>query len=198
MNTRRQILTYALLLLVFGVAVPQWKGLGFLDPALICAYACLAMVFTGPVAAQLFEKKPASMAQALVWIARAVAFGEALSVAMLACALVTLYVTHSKILTFPPDLAGLAMPEALGLALSLAVAALAAWVAVRFSVNSAKAALRAVFVLLLVAFFLRGPWLPQVTGQATLIALAAAVVFLALLSRCMVRLRMRQADMEQA
>ena len=60
------------------------KGLGFLDPALICAYACLAMVFAGPVAAQSFEKKPASTMQAMGWIARAVAFGEGLSVAMLA------------------------------------------------------------------------------------------------------------------
>jgi hypothetical protein len=193
MNTRRQVLTYALLLLVFGVAVPQWKGLGFLDPALLCAYACLAMVFAGPVAAQSFEKQPASTAQALGWIARALAFGEGLSVAMLACALVTLYVTHSKVLAFPPDLGGLAMPEALGLALSLAVASMAAWTATQFSVNSARAALRAVFLVLLVAFFLRGPWLPQVVGQATLVALAAAAVFLGLLTRCVGQHRLRQA-----
>ena len=115
MNVPRQVVTYSLLLLVFGVAVPYWKGLDFLDPALLGAYACMGMVFAGPAAAQAFEKKPASAAQALRSVALAVAFGEGISLAMLGCALATLYVTHSKLLPFPPDLTGLAWPEALGL-----------------------------------------------------------------------------------
>ncbi len=117
-NMARQILTYSLLILVFGVAVPYWKGLGFLDPALLGAYACLGTVFAGPAAAQAFENKPASLAQGFRSVGLAVAFGEGISVAMLACGLATLYITRSKMLTFPPDLSGLALPEAMGLGLS--------------------------------------------------------------------------------
>jgi hypothetical protein len=177
----RQILTYTILVLVFGVAVPQWKGLDFLDPSLLGAYACMGMVFAGPAAAQAFEKRPSSPAQAVRWVGLAVAFGEAISVGMLGCGLVTLYATHSKVLPFPPDLTGLAWPEAMGLGLTLASASMAGWVAVEFSVGAAKRALRLVFLGLLVAFFLRGNWLPQVLEEGTAITCAAAVVFLGLL-----------------
>lgn len=193
MDTGRQILTYALLVLVFGVAVPYWKGLDFLDPALLCAYACMGMVFAGPAASQAFEKRPASTVEALRWIGVAVAFGEAISIAMLGCGLVTLYATRSKMLTFPPDLGGLILPEALGLALSLAIAAMAAWTAMRFSAGSARTALRLVFMALLGAFFLRGRWLPQVAGQGAAIAFAAAVLFLGMLMRCLRQGGLRQA-----
>jgi hypothetical protein len=188
MQIGRQILTYSVLMLVFGVAVPYVKGLDFLDPALLCAYACVGMVFAGPAAAQAFEKQPASVAEGLRSLARAVAFGEAISIAMLGCALVTLYATHGKMLTFPPDLSGLVLPEALGLGLTLAVAAMAAWLALQFSVGSARTGIRVVFMGLLAAFFLRGRWLPGVTGEGSVIAFAAALVFLGLLSR-----RLRQA-----
>jgi hypothetical protein len=188
METGRQVLTYALLVLVFGVAVPYVKGLDFLDPALLCAYACTGMIFAGPAAAQAFEKKPASTAAALGAIARAVAFGEAISIAMLGCGLATLYATHSKMLTFPPDVSGLILPEALGLGLALAVAAMGAWTAVQFSVSSARTVQRCVFMALLAAYFLRGRWLPGVTGEGSVIAFAAAGVFLGLLSW-----RMKQA-----
>jgi hypothetical protein len=181
-NMARQILTYSLLILVFGVAVPYWKGLGFLDPALLGAYACLGMVFAGPAAAQAFENKPASLAQGFRSVGLAVAFGEGISVAMLACGLATLYITRSKMLTFPPDLSGLALPEAMGLGLSLAVASMAAWVAVQFSLTSARMALRLVFMALLVAFFLRGNWLPQVMGQGAAITFAVSGLFLWLLA----------------
>ena len=180
-NFARQILTYAFLLLIFGFAVPEGKGLGFLDPALLGAYACMGMVFAGPAAAQAFEKTPRSLGQALRRIGLAVAFGEGVTLAMLGCGLATLYITHAKMLVFPPDLSGLELPLAMGLGLSLAVASMAAWVAVQYSVGSAKVALRVVFMALLLAFFLRGNWLPQVLGQGTAITLAAACVFLGLL-----------------
>ena len=180
-NLVRQILTYSLLILIFGVAVPYVKGLGFLDPALLGAYACIGMVFAGPAAEQAFEKNPSTTGEALRWIGRAVAFGEGLAVAMLGCGLATLYVTHSKMLTFPPDLSGLAMPLAMGLGLSLAVASMAGWMAVEFSVASAKIALRLVFMGLLLAFFLRGNWLPGVLGEGTAVTVAAACIFLGLL-----------------
>ncbi|HEY4361035.1 MAG TPA: hypothetical protein VGN17_08705 [Bryobacteraceae bacterium] len=181
MNVARQILTYAFLLLIFGFAVPEWKGLGFLDPALLGAYACMGMVFAGPAAAQAFEKAPGSVGDGLRRIGLAVAFGEGITVALLGCGLATLYITHSKMLVFPPDLTGLVLPLAMGLGLSLAVASMAGWVAVQYSASSAKVALRAVFIGLLLAFFLRGNWLPQVLGQGTVITLAVACVFLGLL-----------------
>jgi hypothetical protein len=191
-RTARNSVIYALLILAFGVAVPAGKGLGFLDSTLLSAYACLGAVFAGPAAAQSFEKwteassadspAPASLGQALKSIARAVLFGELLAIAMLAGGIATVFELN-RAAFFPPDVESLGYSLLLGLAASLALASLAAWVTVEFSAGAARMALRLIFLGLLVLFYLRGRWLPEVVEPGILICLIAATTFLILLRR---------------
>lgn len=183
---------YVLLILAFGVAVPASKGLGFFDSSLLSAYACLGTVFAGPAAAQKFEKRPASMAQALGWIGKAVLFGELLAIAMLACGTVTVFELN-RAAFFPPDVESLGYSLLLGLTASLALASLAAWVTAEFSAGVARMALRVVFLALLALFYFRGRWLPTVAETGTLISLMAAATFLALLRQRLVKLAPRQS-----
>lgn len=176
----RNVLTYAAVILVFGVGVPAGKGVGFFDPVLLAAYACLGVVFAGPAAAQAFEQRPASLPQALGWIGKAALFGELLALAMVGCGVGTVYAT-ARGYVFPPDLQLIAYASGLGLAASLALAALAAWMAIRLSPNAARIGLRLVYVGLLALFYLRGRWLPSVVETATVFSLLAAALFVALL-----------------
>jgi hypothetical protein len=176
----RNGVVYVLVILAFGVAVPAGKGLGFFDPTLLAAYACIGTVFAGPAAAQAFEKWPASFGQALGWILKAVSFGELVVIAMLACATATVFYMNRPAF-FPPDLETLGYSLLLGLAASLALVSLAAWLTVEFSAGAARMALRLIFLGLLALFYLRGQWLPAVAGQGILISVMAAAVFLTLL-----------------
>lgn len=176
------IAIYIGVILAFGVAVPFAKGLGFLDPLLLSAYACLGIVFAGPAAAHAFEKRPASALQAIWWVLKAVLFGEAIALAMLGCGVGTVFL-RNRAAFFPPDLESLAYAALLGLAASLALASLAAWTVLQFSGGAARMVLRVVFLALLAMFYLRGRWLPQIYFIGTLYCLALAGVFFLLMKR---------------
>jgi hypothetical protein len=188
---------YVLAILAFGVTVPAGKGLGFFDPALLAAYACLGTVFAGPFAAQEFEKRPASFGQAAGWIVRAALFGELLAIAMLACGVATVFYMN-RTAFFPPDIEALASSLLLGLAASLALASLAAWATVEFSGGAARMALRLIFLGLLALFYLRGRWLPDVAEPGILISLTAAAVFLMLLRRSLGKPGLRQPGLTES
>jgi hypothetical protein len=174
------VLVYLVLLVAFGIFLPWQKGIDFFDPVLISAYACIGLVFAGPAAAQAFESRPPSMAQALRRILNAVVFGESVAIAMLACGFLTVRLTHRRLL-FGPDLVSLGYALILGMAACMAVAALAGWVTVQFSAGAARLVMRLVFLALLAAFFLKSHWLPSVALPGALIAAAAGTVFLLLL-----------------
>jgi hypothetical protein len=171
---------YALLILIFGVAVPYRKGLGFFDPAILSAYACLGTVFAGPLAAHKFEKRPESLGQALGWIVRSVLAAEAVAMAMLVCGVATVFFMNRPAF-FPPDVESLASSAMLGLAASLALASIAAWVTAEFSAMAARMVVRMILLGLLVLLYLRGEWLPAESGPGVLISAMAAATFLMLL-----------------
>src|SRR6185437_705197 len=79
----RTILIHAALIAVFGVALPWSKGIGFIDPVITSAYACLGILFAAPAAAQAFEQRPRSAKEAFARIGLAVLYGEAMAIAML-------------------------------------------------------------------------------------------------------------------
>lgn len=178
----RGVLTYAVLIAAFGVFLPWQKGFGFLDPALLSAYACLGVVFAGPAAANSFENRPESLMRAIYWIASAVAFGEAIAVTMLVCALLTISLTHHGLALFALDPVGLMFAVIFGLAASVTAAAMAAWSSLQFSPAVARRILRVVFLGLIVLFFLQGRRLPEAILPAIAIALVAASLFLSLLA----------------
>jgi len=179
----RSALNYILLLLAFGVVVPRLKGLEFFDPVIMSAYACIGMVFSGPAVAQVFKIKPRTLGEALRWIFQSVLFGELIAALMLVGGVLTVYLTHLRSVFFLPDLVNLGTSGAFGLSASLALAALAGWLTLRFSGGVARGTLRGVFLALLVLFFLRGQWLPAAASSGIPIALAVSAVFLDLVRR---------------
>ncbi len=178
----RAVPIHILLLVAFGVFLPWMRGLSFLDPVMLAAYACLGVVFAAPAAAQAFLEPAQSMAEVYARIAVAVLYGEAMTIAMLAIAFATFYLLHP--MPVFPDLPGLAIVNAFGLACSLAAAAVSGWVAMRFSPAAARAFMRLLFLALLIVFFFKSRWLPEAAGMDACFALAiAAAAILAIRRR---------------
>ena len=178
----RVVAIHAALIAAFGVFLPWMRGLAFLDPVMLAAYACLGVLFAAPSAAQAFAgERPVSLTNALARIAAAVLYGELMTVAILAAAFVTLHVAYPQPGTIGLDVVGLAQMAALGISASLAMASVAGWITLRFSPGSARMAMRLIFLALLLLFFFRSRWLPDVLASGTLISLAvAAAAILAL------------------
>jgi hypothetical protein len=177
----RGVLIHLLVIGTFGIFLPWMRGIDFLDPVMLDAYACLGVLFAAPAAAQAFAvERPHSLADALARIAVSVIYGEVMAIAMLMAALATVHLTH---LYFPiaPDLLGLIEANAFGLAASIAMAAIAGWITTRLSAGAARMMIRVIFLAALVVFFFRSRWLPDVVTTGALIALViAALAILAL------------------
>lgn len=176
-----RLAAYVAVLAIFGVLVPWQKGLQFLDPVFLIAYACLGGVFAGPAAVQSFDTLPKSVREAMRRVAGAVLFGELIVAILLVFGLGTVRLAHRGI--FPLDIRDLIAGLVLGAALSSALAAMAAWVRMAYSASVARSALRAIFIVLLIAFVFRARWLPDVAWTGAAAGFAAAAVFLALLSK---------------
>ncbi len=54
----RQALVILIVVIAFGILVPIYKGFAFLDPRIIAAYACLALLFVAPASAELATGEP--------------------------------------------------------------------------------------------------------------------------------------------
>ena len=175
----RILLLHLALVAVFGVYIPWLKGVDFLDPVITAAYACLGILFAAPAAAQAFaNENPVSMADVVARIVMAVVYGEIVAVTVLMCGFVTVYLTHSHFL-FAPALDTLVAAGLFGITGSFALAAAAAWITLRFSANAARGAMRLVFLMMLLVFFYRSRWLPDVADTAAVVCfvLAAAEFF---------------------
>jgi hypothetical protein len=171
----RTVLIHVALIAVFGVFLPWQKGLDFVDPVMTTAYACLSVLFAAPAAAEAFAAARAgSLKTVLTRILVAVAYGECMALAMLAAGVITVSLTHGRLLV--PVLNILAKGSALGVSASLALASVAAWITLRFSAGVARAAMRAIFLLLLAAFFFWSRWLPDMAGTGALIGLVVSAV----------------------
>ena len=171
----RVILIHLAIVAVFGVYLPWRKGLEFLDPVLLAAYACLGVLFAAPAAIQAFAgERPSTMKDAMTRVVMAVLYGEGMAVVILLAGFLTVYLTRPAM--FAPDLGTLAAASILAIVASLALAALSAWLTLRFSASAARRALRVIFLLLLVVFYFRARWLPDVADTATLVFLVLAAV----------------------
>lgn len=179
---RRALPLHILLLAIFGIVLPWAKGIEFLDPVILSAYACLGVIFAAPASAQLFADPPRSMATVFTRIAIAVLYGELMSIGMIVLALATVYLTHPH-LPIPPDFVSLAASIAFGIACSFALSAIAGWSALQFSPPAARAMIRVIFLTLLVVFFFRSRWLPDIGLEGALIALAAGAAALLAIRR---------------
>jgi hypothetical protein len=175
----RAVILYLSLIAIFGVFLPLRKGLGFLEPVMITAYACLGVLFAAPAAAKSFSKgRPQSMREAGVRVAKAVGYGEGLALLMLVAGVVTVGVDHRRAMF--PELDVLGEGALLGLTASIALALFAGWITLRFSAAAARMGMRAIFIGLLVLFVFRGERLPEIwlRGVELSVALSALMVIL--------------------
>ena len=172
----RAALIHVALIAIFGVYLPWIKGVDFMDPVITAAYACLGILFAAPAAAQVFKAAvPLTMPAAMTRVAVAVLYGELMAAVNLAAGFATVYATHRRSFVLGPDLETLTGGAALGLTASVALAAAAGWITLRFSAGAARGALRVTYLLLLALFLFRSRWLPDVALRGALLALLAAV-----------------------
>jgi len=171
---------HLVLVLVFGVLLPWRKGIDFLDPVMISAYACLGVLFAGPAAAFRFgQDRPQSMKEAFRRVGQAVAYGEAMAVILLIAGVIT--VNYSRTRWEFPQLDVLGEALVFGLASAVALALFAGWMSLRFSARAARTSLRAIFLIGVVSLFYFPARLPEITvlpGLPLALAIAAGMTWL--------------------
>jgi hypothetical protein len=76
----KQALVILFTVLAFGILVPWYKGFTFLDPRMVAAYGCLAVLFVAPASAEAFagERNPASSGAILGRLVALIGFGSRL------------------------------------------------------------------------------------------------------------------------
>jgi len=141
----KQALIILVTVIVFGILVPWYKGFTMLDARMIAAYGCLALLFVAPASAE-------SSGTGLSRIAMVVAFGWGVTVITMITAMITVAVAYTHGSMPPAPFQAIAAVLTCSLAASTAVAALSALISSRFSPAAAKAAMRLLFLLLLLAF----------------------------------------------
>jgi hypothetical protein len=153
----RQALVVLMVVIVFGILVPIYKGFAFLDSRIIAAYACLAVLFVAPASAEL----GGAPGKILGKIAIIVAWGWGITVLILGTALVTLNLVNHRGGFAAPPLEFLAAVLTFSLSASSAIAMLAAVLARRFSPAGVKKILRAAFLILLLTLAFGSRVLPE-------------------------------------
>jgi len=160
----RQALIVLMVIIVFGILVPIYKGFAFLDPRILAAYACLALLFVAPASAEL----GAARVNILGRIAIIVAWGWGITVLILGTALVTLNVVGRRGGFLAPPLGFITALLTFSLIASIAIAMLAAVLARRFSTAGVKHILRAAFLIFLLALAFGSRFLPESVTLAIL------------------------------
>ncbi|MGA2213927.1 MAG: hypothetical protein ABSH31_11690 [Bryobacteraceae bacterium] len=160
----RQTLVILIAVIAFGVLVPLYKGFGFLDPRILAAYACLALLFVAPASAELaaaHAKSGAPEPAILGKIALIVAWGWGITVVILTTAIVTLNLIARGGGFLAPPWGFLAAVLTFSLIASLAIAILGAILTRRFSAAGVKNILRSAFLAILLALVFGSRVLPE-------------------------------------
>lgn len=159
----RQALIILMVVIAFGILFPLYKGFGFLDPRIIAAYACLALLFVAPASAEMAAThgKGAPAPAVLARTAVIVAWGSGITVLILATAIVTLNVANWRGSFVAPPLGFAASVLVFSLSASIAVAILGAVLARRFSAAAIKNILRTIFLTILLGLAFGTRVLPE-------------------------------------
>ncbi|MEQ1947601.1 MAG: hypothetical protein ABL995_10455 [Bryobacteraceae bacterium] len=187
------MLLHLILIAFFGVYLPWMKGLEFLDPPMISAYACLGALFAGPSAGQAFSgggprrdgtpsTRPQTMNEAGKRIVRALSYGEALIAIFLAAGILTVNFQRPGHWLLP-QLDTLAEVVILGLAASVTVVTAVAWLSLRYSEKAARFGMRFLFLVMLLSYYYGSLRIAEYALPGTLLCSMAAVGFFYLLRR---------------
>jgi hypothetical protein len=194
----RQALVLLIVVLTFGILVPWYQGVAFLQPWTIAVYGCMSLLFVAPAAAGFWSANPGPMPvrTLLARLALLVGYGWGVAVLTLIAAVLTLNLVVRRGWFLPQSQALFAAVLVFSLTASSAMAVLSALLARRFSAVTAKGVLRALFLgtLMLIAFGSRlfpESWLivigdhttrravTQLAWEGSLIALVAAALLFA-------------------
>jgi xanthosine utilization system XapX-like protein len=147
----RQFLILLVVVAVFGVLVPWYKGATVLQPLVLLAYALMALLFVAPAGSEFWSAMPtpASPGAMISRMIVIVGYGWGIAVLMLVTAVVTLNLAYRTERLLMPPTPFLAATLLFSLTASAAVAVVCALLAGRFSAAGAKALVRAFFLLLL-------------------------------------------------
>jgi hypothetical protein len=159
----RQALVILIVVAAFGILVPLYKGFGFLDPRIIAAYACMALLFVAPASAEIAasHRIDAPRTAILGKIALIVAWGWGMTVVILVTAIVTLNLMARRGGLLAPPWGFLTAILTFSLSASIAIAVLGAVLARRFSASAVKNILRTGFLVILVALIFGSRVLPE-------------------------------------
>jgi len=171
------------LLAVFGVFLPWFKGVEFMDPAIPTIYACLGPLFGAPALVQLLRDGDSGWGTTSARIAAATVYGEGMTVVLLLLGIGTVLITHRLAYLYLPDPILLGEGLLLGFGLTLALTAMSAWITLQFSGRMAIVVLRLLFLLLFGLFVMRSWWLPSIAGWGALVTLGLAGCFLLLVKQ---------------
>jgi hypothetical protein len=153
----RQALVVLMVVIVFGILAPIYKGFALLDSRIVAAYACLALLFVAPASAELGQ----APGKILGKIAVIVAWGWGITVLILGTALVTLNLIDRRGGFAAPPLEFLAAVLTFSLSASIAIASLGAILSRRLSATVVKNILRAAFLILLLTLAFGSRVLPE-------------------------------------
>ena len=159
----RQALIVLVVVVTFGILVPWYKGFAFLDPRIISAYACLALLFVAPASAELAaqQQSETSPAVQLSRIGMVVAYGWTVTVVILISALVTLNLTNWRGVLIAPPWGLCSALLVFSLAGSAAVATASAVLARYFTAAGVKSILRGLFLVVLMVLVFSSRLLPE-------------------------------------
>jgi len=159
----RQALIILVVVVTFGILVPWYKGFVFLDPRVLSAYACLALLFVAPANAEVaaLQQSETSAAARLNRIGVVVAYGWTVTVVILISGLVTLNLTNWKGVLITPPWGLCAALLVFSLVGSAAVATASAVLARYFTAAGVKSILRGLFLLVLMVLVFSSRLLPE-------------------------------------
>src|SRR5580704_12409286 len=159
----RQALVVLVVVITFGILVPWYKGFAFLDPRIISAYACLALLFVAPASAEVaaLQQSETSPADRLSRIGIVVAYGWIVTLVILISALVTLNLTNWRGVLIAPPWGLCAALLVFSLVGSVAVATASAVLARYFTAAGVKSILRGLFLLVLLVLVFSSRLLPE-------------------------------------
>ena len=159
----RQALVLVLVVVTFGILVPWYKGVAFLQPWVVAIYGCLALLFVAPAASAFWDANPAPMpAGALLGrLFQLVIYAWSIGVLTLLTAVVTLNLANWRGRFLPPPTALFGAVLVFSLMASSAMAALSAFLARRMSPAGARGVLRGLFLLVLLVFAFGPRFFPE-------------------------------------
>jgi hypothetical protein len=157
----RQAFVVLIIVLVFGVFVPWWKGYDFFDPVLIASYACLALLFVAPASADAFAPGNLSGAAALRRLAVILAYGWGVTFLILITGILTVNFLHWRGGLITPRASLSASTLLCSLAACVALGAGCALLSRRFSARTVKSILRIAFLTILLALAFGHRYLPE-------------------------------------